>query len=368
MQTFYDNVSFNATTDFNLKQALQLVVENLTAAEMLAIKTASPSGCTKGRLVYCLDGTYADKLAYGNGTDWVYFSAGGGNTGAYKPKSARAVATTNITTLSLAATPSIDGVTLAVGNIVLLTGQTSKSVNGCYIITGSGTNLWERQEDCNTWDELVSAMIIVDEGATYKDTQWLCIIDKGGTLGTTDIDWIQIPLMNDTLAGTGLDKTGNTINLTVDNSTIFVNGGDNAQVKIDPNRAITTSASGIGVNVDGTTVGIIGNALYVKNAFKAYKGYLNTATSGISGGNISHNVPVTITHGLGVVPMSIQFYVDDSGNSNVMNQVFPKVTAVTSTTLQVTFFINDVPSTGGAAVTTLAANKVFVSVIGIGAA
>lgn len=163
----------------------------------------------------------------------------------YKADSVRCVATSNIT---LSGFQTIDGQVLASGDAnlrVLVAGNTTASQNGLYN-AGSGT--WSRTTDGDSWDELVSAVVVVEQGTTYKDTQWMCTVDRGGTLGTTSITWLNLPSMNDITAGDGLTKTGNNLAVNVDNQSIEI-PVDTLQVKLNAAGAISKSASGLAVNV-----------------------------------------------------------------------------------------------------------------------
>lgn len=115
------------------------------------------------------------------------------------------VATTANITLS--GTQTIDGVSVSVGDRVLVKNQTVKENNGIYLVA-SGS--WTRTTDANTYDELVGAFTFVEEGTTQKDTGWVCTNDKGGTIGVTHIEFSQFSGAGTYSAGTGLTLTGST--------------------------------------------------------------------------------------------------------------------------------------------------------------
>lgn len=81
----------------------------------------------------------------------------------------RVASTVNVTVASPGTT--IDGITMASGDRVLLKNQTSTTENGIYIWNGSATPM-TRSADANTFDELESAVVIVDEGTTNAGTSW----------------------------------------------------------------------------------------------------------------------------------------------------------------------------------------------------
>lgn len=116
--------------------------------------------------------------------------AGLNSTFKMKPN-VRAATTGNIT-LSNPGTAVFDGVTLANGEFLLVRAQSTPSQNGIYLFNGSGVAL-TRIASMDAWAEVPGAVTTVDEGTTYADTMWLCTANNGGTLGTTAIDWSQIP-------------------------------------------------------------------------------------------------------------------------------------------------------------------------------
>ena len=107
----------------------------------------------------------------------------------------------------------IDGVILNPGDRILIKNQTDKTKNGIYIVNpGGGAPV--RAEDFNENSEFESAFVFVEQGNTNKDTGWVCTTDFGQLdNGTTDIEFVQFSSAGVIEAGTGLDKTGNTISI-----------------------------------------------------------------------------------------------------------------------------------------------------------
>lgn len=122
--------------------------------------------------------------------------------------SVKAATTGNIT---LSGTQTVDGKALVVGDRVLVKNQSTASQNGIYVVASGA---WTRSTDADTFNELVSAFVFVEEGTTLADTGWVCTVDAGGTLGTTAINWAQFSGAGTYLAGTGLTLTGGTFSIT----------------------------------------------------------------------------------------------------------------------------------------------------------
>ena len=98
--------------------------------------------------------------------------------------SCRVATQSNLNLASPGAT--IDGITMASGDRVLVRSQTTASENGIYIWNGAAVTM-TRSLDANTFDELEAATATVEEGTssgvTYRQTA------VNGTLGTTAVSW-----------------------------------------------------------------------------------------------------------------------------------------------------------------------------------
>ena len=122
--------------------------------------------------------------------------------------SVKAASTANIASLSGAMT--IDGVALVAGDRVLVKDQTTLSANGVYVVAAGA---WARADDLSTWAEHVAAYLFVEQGTVNADVGFLCTVDAGGTLGTTALTFVQFNGAGQIVAGAGLTKTGNTIDV-----------------------------------------------------------------------------------------------------------------------------------------------------------
>lgn len=102
--------------------------------------------------------------------------------------SVRVASTANVNTSSPGAT--IDGVTMATGDRVLLKDQSVASTNGIYIWNGSSSAM-TRALDCSTSVELEGAVVIVEEGtnagSAWRQTQVNFVLDAGNVVFTNFI-------------------------------------------------------------------------------------------------------------------------------------------------------------------------------------
>ena len=101
----------------------------------------------------------------------------------------RVATTANITiATALNAGDTIDGVTLAAGDRVLVKNQSTASQNGIYIAGATPA----RASDADAWSEIPGAFVSVgSEGSTTANKIYLCTATPTGTLGSTSITWAE---------------------------------------------------------------------------------------------------------------------------------------------------------------------------------
>ena len=98
----------------------------------------------------------------------------------------RAATTANITiATALNNGDTLDGVTLATGDYVLVKNQSTAAQNGIYIVGASPA----RAPEYDTFDEHCGAQIAIMEGTANADKMYFCTSNRGGTLGTNDLDF-----------------------------------------------------------------------------------------------------------------------------------------------------------------------------------
>ncbi|QGQ95877.1 hypothetical protein EHS13_13825 [Paenibacillus psychroresistens] len=122
--------------------------------------------------------------------------------------SCRAVATSNIT---LSGTQTVDGVVLVVGNRILVSGQTTASQNGIYVVAAGA---WARSSDADTSAEVTSGMYTyIEEGTANGKNGWSLLTADPIVLGTTALTFTLFNGPGSVVAGAGLNKTGNTLSI-----------------------------------------------------------------------------------------------------------------------------------------------------------
>lgn len=176
--------------------------------------------------------------------------------------SVRAASTANIANLLSAAPNTLDGVSLAVGDRLLLKDQTTPATNGIYTVTtvGTGANgVWARAADMDTWAEVPSAYTWVEQGTANADTGWLSTADQGGTLNTTAIPWVQFSGAGQITAGAGLTKTANTIDFVAGDSSLTV-ASDSVIVNTSVIATVASVTAGLATKAGKYSAALTGTA------------------------------------------------------------------------------------------------------------
>lgn len=135
---------------------------------------------------------------------------------------------------------TIDGVTIATGDRVLLKSQTAPAENGIYLAVASGAA--SRSSDADSAAEVKNAVVRVSEGTANADTMWQMVTDAAITLGTTALTWTQFTAGQAYSAGTGLSLVGTVFS--VDTSVVTRKFAANCVVTTNPqtfNHALGTS-------------------------------------------------------------------------------------------------------------------------------
>ena len=190
---------------------------------------------------------------------------------------AQVATTVNIT---LSGLQTIDGYTTLVGDRVLVKNQTNQANNGIYVASASA---WTRSTDADTYAELVSAFLFVENGG-QSGSAWVSTITQNGTLGTTAITFSQFSNSALYTAGTGLTLSGYQFSITpVGTSGTY---GSASQVPV-----FVTNASGQVSSVTNTSISIAPSQI---NATIPNSGLTNSSIT-VNGSTISLGGSATIT-------------------------------------------------------------------------
>jgi hypothetical protein len=126
--------------------------------------------------------------------------------------SVKAATTANITlSTDLENGDTLDGVTLATGNRVLVKNQTDKTGNGIYVVKTSGTP--DRADDYNSAGEVDAGDFIFVEAGTANAKTGYVQTNLITTVGSDNIEFTQFSGAGTYLAGNGLTLTGNSFSI-----------------------------------------------------------------------------------------------------------------------------------------------------------
>ena len=167
---------------------------------------------------------------------------------------------------------SIDGATPTAADRILLKNQTTATQNGLYLVTtvgsGSAAYVLTRTPDADAAAEITGgAFVFVEAGTANADNGYVFTHNGTPTLGTTGITVEQFSGAGQISAGAALTKSGNTLNVAVDDSTIEVSS-DELQIKTTyPGQTSITTLGTIATGVwQGTVIdevyGGTGNSSY----------------------------------------------------------------------------------------------------------
>ena len=139
---------------------------------------------------------------------------------------------------------TLDGVTLATGDRILVKNQTDATENGIYVVAASGAPA--RSSDADTAAEITASFaVFVEEGTVNTDSGWTLTNNGAVTVGTTALSFTQFTGLGQITAGAGLTKTANTLDV-IGGDGITVNADS---VVIDRAVVVTKYATNVG---DGT--------------------------------------------------------------------------------------------------------------------
>lgn len=203
--------------------------------------------------------------------------------------SVRVATTTNGTLATAFANgQTVDGVTLATGDRILLKNQSSGAENGIYVVAASGAPA--RSADAATGTAIVQATVYVEAGTTQSDTAWTMTTNAPITLNTTALVFTQFGTGGTTYsAGNGLSLASTTFSVLNNGTSIDVSASGVKIADAAGGAGLTVAAgilavgAGAGISVAADTVAI--DTAVVVRKFAALIG--NAALTTIA---VTHNL------------------------------------------------------------------------------
>jgi hypothetical protein len=192
-------------------------------------------------------------------------------------ESVRGASTANGTLSSAYANgQTMDGLTLATNDRILIKNQTTGSENGIYTVNASGAPTRAADANATTGELDGGSFFFVEAGTANADSGWVVTNDGTVTIGTTALTFTQFSGAGQITAGTGMSKSSNTLNvgagtgITVNADTVEINTAWTGQA------AITT----LGTIGTGTWQGTAVADTYVANDLTISGGTVNNSVIG----------------------------------------------------------------------------------------
>lgn len=185
---------------------------------------------------------------------------------------------------------SVDGVTVALNDRILVKNQAAALQNGVYVVTATGgasaVFVLTRSTDMDQAAEFPASFEFVEEG-TQADSGWICTTNEPITIGTTDINWTQFSGAGQIDAGNGLTKTGNTLNVVTANSARIVVNADNIDLatvttSTPTGSAVTSVVSAVATDGYGRVTSVTTSPIVTASTVAAGLVQLSDATNSTS--------------------------------------------------------------------------------------
>ena len=165
--------------------------------------------------------------------------------------SVKATTTANGTLASAFANgQTIDGITLATNDRILIKDQSTQTENGIYKVNASGAPT--RVDDLATGADAAGVFVFVEQGTVNAENGFVCTSNKGSAVvGTNNLVFSQFSGAGQITTADGLQKTGNTISVD-----LKANGGlviESSEVAVDLAASSITGTLAIGDGGTGAT-------------------------------------------------------------------------------------------------------------------
>ncbi len=209
----------------------------------LGVSNAEPTAATLARGIVSVNGVV---IAYADANDNLVNANGAPIGSATTVAACRGATTANVTiATALNNGDTLDGLTLATDDRILVKDQTDPAENGIYIVGATPT----RATDFDKWSEVPGRIVSVLEGTANTGLSFLSSAAVSGTVGTTNISFVPFP------SGAGFTSpTITTSILTADASftafagatTLLTIGGTGASASLFAPSTLDTSSSTTG--------------------------------------------------------------------------------------------------------------------------
>lgn len=235
---------------------------------------------------------------------------------------------------------TLDGIELNGGDVgirVLVKNETSANspYNGIYTVTASGDAgnpyVLTRATDADSNAEVTPGLFVfVEQGTAWADSGWVLTTDGTINLGSTNLTFVQFSAAGQSIAGNGLTKTGNTIDVvgTADRISVSSDAVDIASTYVGQSSITTLGTITTGV-WNGTDVAVADGGTGSSTASGARTNLAETSSSGLTtstpvlarvssqgcAASVAGTSTTTVTHNLGTKNVIVQIYQASTGET-----------------------------------------------------
>lgn len=226
----------------------------------------------------------------------------------------RVATTANGTLASAYANGStVDGVTLATSDRILIKDQTAPAENGIYTVNASGAPT--RATDADSTAELHGASVLVTSGTVNADKAYVQTTDNP-TVGSSSIVWAQFGGGGSyTADGQGIELTGSTFSIELDGTTLS-KSASGIRVGSGAAGAGITEASGVLAVNPGTGLEVVSDAVRIAahsgNGLTGGGGSALAIDTAVVARKYSQDIgdgsttAIAVTHSLGTKDVTVQ--------------------------------------------------------------
>lgn len=210
--------------------------------------------------------------------------------------------------ISLTGIQTLDGHLTSAGDRVLVKNQTNKAENGIYVVAAGA---WSRATDADEDYEVTSGLFVfVQKGSVGSDNGYVLTTDDPITLGVTDLEFVQFSGAGQVVAGNGLTKLNNTLDVvgTADRISVTADSVDIADTYVGQ-TSITTVGTITTGTWDATTVAISAGGTGAETAWNARLNLAATtkyAENNPQLASVSNQVSWVVSHNLDTIDVVVQ--------------------------------------------------------------